>query len=74
MYVQKINKGQVIIDLTEDELGLLGNCLNEICHGIKVLDFESKIGIEKQTAQLMLKDISKIYKIMDQKIEGVEDC
>ena len=48
MYLKKIEKDQAIVDLTEDELGLLGNCLNEVCHGLKILDFESKIGIEKK--------------------------
>ncbi len=70
MNVRKIKKDQVTLDLTDDELGLLGNCLNEVCHGIKVLDFESKIGVKINNAQLILKDVSQIYKKMEQE----KDC
>jgi len=37
-------KEEVDVKFSSDDVRLLNNALNEICHGIRVLDFESKIG------------------------------
>lgn len=58
----KFNKSKIVLELTNDELGVLSNALNEVCNGIKVLNFEKTIGIDIDAARGLLKSLTLIYK------------
>jgi hypothetical protein len=47
------------IKLNSNEFWPLLNVLNEVCHGIKINDFESSIGVEKQAVVDFLDNIAK---------------
>lgn len=42
--------GMTEIKFKSDEFWILSDILNEVCHGIKVNNFEKTIGVNKQTA------------------------
>jgi hypothetical protein len=47
---------------TRDELVIINNALNEVCHGVQFDDdeFETRIGYARPTAQKLLKRIAKL--------------
>jgi hypothetical protein len=47
---------------TRDELVIINNALNEVCHGVQFDDdeFETRIGYARSTAQRLLKRIAKL--------------
>jgi hypothetical protein len=44
------------------ELETLNNALNEVCNGIDVPEFETRIGVKPEIAQALLKSISDALK------------
>ena len=57
MIVRKISDDEFSITATADELIVLGNCLNEVCHGIAVLEFETRLGGTREEVSEMLDKI-----------------
>ena len=45
---------KVIIEITDEELYVLSNALNEICNGIEVFEFETRIGMKKEEVKELL--------------------
>ena len=58
-----IKKDKILIELSRDELGVLCNALNEVCNGIEVWEFDTRIGIQIGEARMMLKSLTSIYRI-----------
>lgn len=52
---------QLDIRLNLDELSWLGQVLNECCNGFRIGDFESKIGVDRNTAIRLLDKIVAMY-------------
>lgn len=42
------------IKITINEMRALKNSLNEVCHGIKLVNFEEKIGFNRETVKILL--------------------
>jgi hypothetical protein len=61
MNIRKINKKEIVLDLSCDELLVLCNSLNEVCNGIKVVSFQNRIGINREKTGQIHKDINRIY-------------
>lgn len=62
------------LSLTENELIILNSALNEICNGMAILEFETRIGATKQDAALLLSGISRVLDVMiavDEKLKLV---
>jgi len=57
----KISKDKIILELTKEELGVLSNALNEVCNGIEVWEFDTRMGIKIEGAQKMLDFLISIY-------------
>ncbi|QZY92320.1 hypothetical protein K7H94_20570 (plasmid) [Pantoea dispersa] len=53
------------INITEEELLILNSALNEICNGIDIAEFETRIGSDRNEVAALL---SKIGNILDQMI------
>lgn len=52
---------KIKLDLTIDELHMIHNALNEICHGVDVPDFELRIGHSPEDVIELLNKIHEIY-------------
>lgn len=48
------------VRMTYVDLATLGNCLNEVCNGIDVPEFETRIGVSHQEAVDILARISEM--------------
>lgn len=66
MNIIKINKDKITIDLSKDELGVLSNALNEVCNGIEVWEFDTRIGVEIENARILLESLNLAYIKTDQ--------
>lgn len=62
----KINKDNIILEISKDELAVLGNALNEVCNGIKVREFDIRMGINIDDARNILESLISIYKEANQ--------
>ncbi len=68
-----IKNDQVSIELSSDEMLLLSNCLNEVCNGIKVKEFEIRIG-DKDQARLLLRSMSSSFDKMQEEVDKNLNC
>lgn len=57
----KINKDKITLELSKDELGVLSNALNEVCNGIEVWEFDTRIGMSIEKARNILESLTSIY-------------
>jgi hypothetical protein len=52
--IANIGLGHKEIRLTDVELRIISNCMNEACNGLSISDFEIRVGAERDEAQGML--------------------
>lgn len=57
MRVTAREKNSLTVRLTRDELAILNNALNEVCHGIDIPEFSTRIGAEIDEAKALLKQL-----------------
>lgn len=60
MQLLKINVGSVSMQLTEAELILVNNTLNEVLNGIKITEFQTRLGLSREAAQKLLNEIGSL--------------
>lgn len=53
------------IDLDREELLILNAALNEVCNGIAVFEFETRIGADRERVAALLKEIGVLLDKMD---------
>ena len=58
MDIIAFEKEKIVLKFSEDDLALLCNALNEVCHGIKVPEFNSSIGMSRKDASIILDFLS----------------
>ena len=65
MKVMAFAGGQFDIQLTKEELGLIGNAINEVCNGVHIPDweFQARLGNTKDEAQALLDQITAAYRV-----------
>jgi hypothetical protein len=54
------------LELTASELLILNNTLNEVCNGIDVPEFHTRIGAEKTDVALLQKNVADIFRLLGQ--------
>lgn len=60
MQIIKAADGKADIQFSFDELMTLNDSLNEVCHGIEVIDFETKIGVSREQAKILLDSVHEL--------------
>ena len=65
MNALQVNKNKIILELSKDELGVLSNALNEVCNGIEIWEFDTRIGVKIENAKIILKSLIEVYKEAD---------
>ena len=65
MNVMAFAAGQFEIQLTKEELGLIGNAINEVCNGVHIPDweFQTRLGHTKDEARVLLDQITAAYRM-----------
>lgn len=56
----KIGKNKVLLEISRDELGVLCNALNEVCNGIEVWEFETRMGVKIENARIILDSLTSM--------------
>ena len=53
-----------VLEQTVDELRLVNNALNEVCHGVDFGDaeFATRLGVLREEAQALLRRVSQLLK------------
>jgi hypothetical protein len=65
MKPKDLNADRLSLRLSLDELGTIGNALNEVCHGLYVDHFASKMGDKRKNVSLFLDQIVPVYRKAD---------
>ncbi|MFH0821641.1 MAG: hypothetical protein V2B18_02735, partial [Pseudomonadota bacterium] len=65
MELKLLEADRIVLTLSLDELGNMGNALYEVCHGISVKEFATKMGAEYDKVRPILVDyIAPVYRRM----------
>jgi hypothetical protein len=62
MDVKRLDADRYGIELTSMELIIICNCINEVCNGITVSDFDARIGAEMDVVECMLRKLRAVRK------------
>lgn len=73
MNTLQISGERVTLELTKNELGVLTNALNEVCNGIEVWEFDTRMGIKIEDARVFLESLASIYKKADRSRDESEN-
>lgn len=65
----EIGKQKITLEFSKDELGIIANALNEVCNGIEVWEFDTRMGISIEEARNMLKALTAIYRKADRQAQ-----
>jgi hypothetical protein len=60
MRVQAVTDNGALVHLDEDELLLLNNALNEVCHALDVREFAVRMGSTQETAERLLTGVGAL--------------
>ncbi len=61
MDVLKFINKKVILSFSKEELCVICNAINEVCNGIEVWEFETRMAISAEGAQLILDKLLSVY-------------
>jgi hypothetical protein len=61
MNLSEVKEDGAQVKLTSDELVILANALNEICNGLDIAEFATRIGAERSEALRLLKAIQSAH-------------
>ncbi|GHU12308.1 hypothetical protein FACS1894185_6640 [Betaproteobacteria bacterium] len=53
------------IEIDRDELLILNAAINEVCNGIAVFEFDTRIGADRESVAVLLKEIGSLLDKMD---------
>jgi len=58
--ILKTTKDKADIQFSIDDLLILNNALNEVCNGIKLSEFSTRMGASREEVKILLKSINKL--------------
>jgi hypothetical protein len=59
--IKEFDDDEVSLQLSRQELAAICNALSEVCHGLRVVDFEAKMGGKRSEVEHTLDEISNAY-------------
>lgn len=65
MKVLDVNRDQSKIELSHDDLLIMNSALNEICNGIALFEFETRIGAGRDQATELMRELSDVLDKME---------
>jgi hypothetical protein len=57
MIIDAIRENQVSVQLTLGELRIVNNALNEVCNGLRMSEFSTRMGATRDEAMALLRQI-----------------
>lgn len=65
MQITETTKHTVTVQLDREELVMVSNALNEICHGLDIEEFSTRMGADKREVLKLLHAMSSAVDRMD---------
>lgn len=65
MKVERVEAKEAIIRFSPDELLLLNNALNEVCNGLDLDEFSTRMGAELEDVEKLLQQIGEAIDTMN---------
>ena len=60
MRVLEAGKGKAVVELSDKEIVALNNALNEVCNGIEIPEFATRMGVQLSEAKALLANLKEI--------------
>ena len=60
MKVKNIAEEEITVSMTTEELAIINNALNEVCHALDTADFQTRMGGTLAEAQQLLAQIAEV--------------
>jgi hypothetical protein len=60
MQTIQVRRDSAVVLLTATELMILNNALNEVCNGIEVPEFATRVGVDISEARYLLDEVCKL--------------
>ena len=60
MHVKSIGQVGVDVQLSPDELMIINNALNEVCNGLDMPEFATRVGAELEEAKTLLQQVHNV--------------
>lgn len=71
MQVRESDRSRVVVELSHNELILLNNALNEVCNGLDLPDFATRLGAGKDELEALRRQIDgALVGMIERKDEG----
>jgi hypothetical protein len=71
MQVRESDEAHVVLEVSRNELILLNNALNEVCHGLDLADFTTRLGAGRDELEALLQEVSGALEgMIERKDEG----
>jgi hypothetical protein len=64
MQLRERDNAHVVLELTHNELIVLNNALNEVCHGLDLPDFSTRLGAQRDELDTLLRQIGEVLQGM----------
>ncbi len=62
-FIEQRSDGLLVV-LSENELGIINNALNEVSNGIDLHEFETRLGCTLAEAKELLSDIGRVFQAL----------
>ena len=59
-------RSQIELDL--EEILILNNSLNEVCNGIDIFEFATRMGVDRERVRHLLAELSELFELMESQI------
>ncbi len=56
-------RSQIEVDL--EEILILNNSLNEVCNGIDIFEFATRMGVDRERVRHLLAELSELFELME---------
>ena len=60
MQIQAVSHNGALVQLSEDDLLLINNALNEVCHALDIQEFATRMGAERAAAERLMTSIGAL--------------
>ena len=65
MEILERSKGKAVISFFNDELVILNNALNEICNGVDIPQFETRVGYPRERVEGLFEQINSVNSLIN---------
>jgi hypothetical protein len=65
MKMTNVSNGELHISIDREEMLILNNALNEVCNGLALFEFETRMGASRSRVTQLLKEVHSVLKAVN---------